>query len=104
MAQAEATDPPPALAILSQRFGLSRFEREILLLCAGMELDTRIAGLCARAQADPARPYPTFALALTLFEEPSWEALGRAPVALLALARDQPAGRHAAHHERAARR
>ena len=75
MAQAEATDPPPALAILSQRFGLSRFEREILLLCAGMELDTRIAGLCARAQEDPARPYPTFALALTLFEEPSWDAL-----------------------------
>jgi hypothetical protein len=31
--------------------------------------------LCARAHDDPARPYPTFALALALFEEPSWDVL-----------------------------
>jgi ATP-dependent 26S proteasome regulatory subunit len=40
-----------------------------------MELDTSIAGLCARAQRDPERAYPTFALALSLFNEPAWEAL-----------------------------
>jgi hypothetical protein len=68
-------DPPPALVILGQRLGLSQFEREILLLCAAMELDTGIAPLCARAQGDPGRPYPTFALALTLFDEPAWDAL-----------------------------
>jgi hypothetical protein len=75
VAQAQAIDPPPALLILSQRLGLSRFEQETLLLCVGMELDTRIAGLCARAYGDPVRSYPTFALALALFEEPAWEAL-----------------------------
>jgi hypothetical protein len=68
-------DPPPALLILSQRLGLSQFERGVLLLCAAMELDTGIAGLCARAQGDLNRPHPTFALALTLFDNPAWDAL-----------------------------
>ena len=75
MADAEAMEPPPALCILGQCFGLSRFEREVLLLCAAMELDTRIADLCARAQGDASRRYPTFALAFTLFDEPAWDAL-----------------------------
>ena len=75
MAEAAPIDPPPALVILGQRLGLSQFEQEILLLCAAMELDTRIAGLCARAQDDPDRPYPTFALALALFDDPAWDAL-----------------------------
>jgi hypothetical protein len=67
--------PPPALVLLSHRLGLSRFERDILLLCTALELDTRIAGLCAQVQENPARPYPTFALALAIFSEPAWEAL-----------------------------
>ncbi|HRQ40317.1 MAG TPA: ATP-binding protein [Chloroflexota bacterium] len=75
MAATGAMEPPPALYILSQRLGLSPFERDLLLLCAALELDTRLAGLCALAQDDPARPYPTFALALALFDEPAWEAL-----------------------------
>ena len=82
VAQAAATvdasaqiDPPPALLMLGQRLGLSQFEREVLLLCAAMELDMGIASLCARAQGDPNRPYPTFALALALFDEPAWDAL-----------------------------
>ena len=70
-----ATDPSPALILLADRLGLSRFEREVLLLCAAMELDTRIPALCARAQGDPNRPYPTFALALALFDEPAWDVL-----------------------------
>jgi len=73
MHAAEAADPAPALLMLGQRLGLTRFEREVLLLCAGMELDTRIARLCALAQDDGARPFPTFALALALFESPSWD-------------------------------
>ena len=40
-----------------------------------MELDTRIAPLCAHAQDDQNRPYPTFALALVLFDEPRWDVL-----------------------------
>ncbi len=76
LAAAESQGPaPPALVTLSRRLGLSPFERDVLLLCAAMELDTSIASLCARAQDDPNRPYPTFALALALFDAPAWEAL-----------------------------
>jgi ATPase family associated with various cellular activities (AAA) len=71
---AEGTTPP-ALTLLVQRLGLTTFERNVLLLCAGMELDPVIPGLCAQAQGDPLRPYPTFALAMTLFKHPSWDAL-----------------------------
>ncbi|PYI93693.1 MAG: AAA family ATPase [Verrucomicrobia bacterium] len=74
-APAQREELPSALALLSERLGLSAFERDILLLCAAMELDTRTAALCARAQDDPNKPFPTFALALALFEEPSWDAL-----------------------------
>lgn len=62
----------PALVMLSQRFNLSAFERSLLLLSAALELDTQIASLCAKAQDSPQRPYPTFALALTLFDQPDW--------------------------------
>jgi hypothetical protein len=75
MVEAEAAEQPPALIWLSQRLGLSAFERHTLLLCAAMELDPRIAALCARAQRDPDRPYPTFALALTLFDQPAWDVM-----------------------------
>lgn len=75
MAHAESSEPPPALTILSRRLGLVRFEEQILLLCAAMELDTRIAMLCAQAQNDKSRSNPTFALALALFDDPVWEAL-----------------------------
>ena len=40
-----------------------------------MELDTRIADLCASAQGNPLLAYPTFALALALFDEPEWDIL-----------------------------
>jgi hypothetical protein len=66
---------PPALMALGQRLGLSEFERNTLLLCAAMELDTRMGALCAKAQGDPARAYPTFALALALFDQPAWDVL-----------------------------
>jgi hypothetical protein len=73
--QDDEDNSPPALVTLCRRLKLTRFERDLLLLCVGMELDTSIAGLCARAQGDPARPYPTFALALSLFDDPAWDAL-----------------------------
>jgi hypothetical protein len=63
------------LILLGQLFGLSRFEQQVLLMCAAVELDTSIAPLCARAQDDPNRPYPTFALALSIFDEPAWDVL-----------------------------
>jgi hypothetical protein len=75
MRSAEASDPPPAMALLARRTGLTEFERDVLLLCIAMELDTRIATLCARAQDDLSRPFPTFALAMAVFDEPSWDAI-----------------------------
>ncbi|MDP2603710.1 MAG: ATP-binding protein [Deltaproteobacteria bacterium] len=71
----EQLDHSPALVLLANRFGLTAFERNVLLLCAAMELDTRTASLCARAQRDPAKLYPTFALALTLFDESAWDVM-----------------------------
>ena len=75
MAAAEKMEPPPALIITAQRFGLSRFERDVLLLSAAMELDTRIGSQCALLHGDANRGYPTFALALSVFDEPAWDAL-----------------------------
>ncbi|HWQ68352.1 MAG TPA: ATP-binding protein [Patescibacteria group bacterium] len=75
LTQAEREELPPALIILAHRLGLSHFEQQVLLLCAAADLDTRIPLLCASAQRDPHKPYPTFALALALFDEPVWNAL-----------------------------
>jgi hypothetical protein len=72
---ADAMTPPPALIILADRLGLSPLERHVLLLCAAVELDTSFAMLCAQVQGDPTRPYPTFALALSLFDDPAWDVL-----------------------------
>lgn len=71
----EAINPPPALLILAQQLGLTDFEQEILVLCAGMEFDTGLASLYAKALGDPTRPYPSFALALAVLDEPAWNAL-----------------------------
>lgn len=75
VAAAQTMDSPPALSMVAQRFGLSNFEQQVLLLCAAMELDPQAASLCAYAHGDPAKAHPTFALALSLFENPAWEAL-----------------------------
>jgi hypothetical protein len=74
MDTAANVEPPPALIILSQQFGLSPFEETLIFLCAAMEFDTRIANLCAEAQND-SHPYPTFALALACFDQPAWDVL-----------------------------
>ena len=75
MVKLEENDPPPALILLANFLGLTRFDRDILAVCAALELDTRIAPLCARAQDDPNKPYPTFALAFALFDDPDWNVL-----------------------------
>ena len=73
---AEAALPAPAA--LQQLCGLCRltpFERDTLLLCAGMELDATFAPLFAAIHGDPQRNYPTFGLALGNLAEPNWAAL-----------------------------
>ena len=66
---------PPAFAHVAETFGLSTFEQEILLLSAGVEIDATVPALCAAIQGDPARPYPTFGMALATLSEPHWSAL-----------------------------
>jgi hypothetical protein len=66
---------PSALQRLCEIFGLSPFERDLLLVCAGIELDGDFATLCANAQDDSTRRWPTFALALAALDEPHWSAL-----------------------------
>jgi hypothetical protein len=61
--------------MLAKRLGLTEFERQVMLLVCATELDTRVAAHCARAQDEAARPYPTFALAMALFDTPSWDVL-----------------------------
>ncbi|MFZ4442578.1 MAG: ATP-binding protein [Planktothrix agardhii] len=56
-------------------FGLSTFERDLLMICAGMELDASFASLCALAQGDSQKLYPTFSLALSSLDSPHWNAL-----------------------------
>jgi ATPase family associated with various cellular activities (AAA) len=75
MRSAAVSEPPPALVTLGRQLGLSPFEHEVLLLCAGLELDPYIGELCGRAQGDRQLTHPTFALALSMFPDPTWDAL-----------------------------
>ena len=70
-----------ALARLTRKFRLTPFERDVLLLAAGVETDDRLAGLVAGWHGDLHRTRPTFALALSLCDEPHWSAA--APDAVL---------------------
>jgi len=65
---------PPALEALRQRFSLSDFELDVLLLCAGVELDSRIADFCAQA-GHGSGSFPTFGLLLGLLPDSHWSAL-----------------------------
>jgi hypothetical protein len=73
-ASAAQAEPAPALLLMAERMGLARFETDILLLCAAMELDPSIPALIAAAQGG-GPGHPSFALALQLFDDPAWDAL-----------------------------
>jgi hypothetical protein len=66
---------PRTLETLCSTFGLSAFERAIVLMCAGVDLDAKFAAACGAAQGDRARSYPTFSLALAALPEPHWSAV-----------------------------
>jgi len=71
---AEAMPAPASLDVVCTGFGLSPFERDLLLLCAGIELDSSLPSLCASAQGQQ-RAWPTFSLALAALPEAHWSAL-----------------------------
>ncbi|MDB9494821.1 ATP-binding protein [Spirulina major CS-329] len=64
-----------ALGQLCQRFQLSGFERDIILLCAGLDLRSDWDVLCAQAQGNAQRNYPTFHLAWALSRASQWRSL-----------------------------
>lgn len=75
------TDGTAPLDALVTCFGLTPFERDLVLLAAADELDPTTAARCAAACGDPRRAYPTFSLALAALADPHWSAL--TPVAPL---------------------
>lgn len=71
-----ATMPAPAsIDTLATLFRLSAFERDLLLLVAGVEMDARIASLCAQGSGQPQRPWASFGLALAVLPQPHWSAI-----------------------------
>ncbi|ACY13595.1 hypothetical protein [Haliangium ochraceum] len=57
---------------LCRHFELTPLERKIILLCLGVETDSRFAALCARVHGDDEMAYPTLCLALRVFEADDW--------------------------------
>ncbi|BAY40185.1 ATPase central domain-containing protein [Nostoc sp. NIES-2111] len=70
-----AMTAPPLIERVCQLFGLSQFERDILLMCACMEFYGDFAALCGLAQGDTQRAYPTLSLALAALPNPHWDAI-----------------------------
>ena len=65
---------PAAIDTLAALFQLSPFERDLLLLAAGVEMDARLAALCAQAGAAQ-RPWASFGIALAVLPDAHWSAL-----------------------------
>lgn len=66
---------PPSIITLAELFGLSPFETKIILLLAGMELDSDFATRVSSLHGENAHFQPTFGLALAAFKDAHWSAL-----------------------------
>ncbi|OCQ96982.1 ATPase [Nostoc sp. MBR 210] len=64
-----------ALNNLCRIFGLTYFERYILLLCVGMELNPNWGFLCANSLSGVGKSYPNFMLATLVLPQAHWNAL-----------------------------
>ena len=67
----------PALEILSRAFNLSEFEKNMVLLCAAVELDSETSRLCSKIQVNRGdfAKFATFALGFAIFPDGHWSAL-----------------------------
>ncbi len=82
-AATKAMPAPANLLRLCETFQLSPFERDVLLLCSGMELEGPFATLCTAIQHHTSQASdknvstvsPTFSLALAAFPHAHWDAL-----------------------------
>lgn len=63
---------------LCKSFSLSAFERDILLLCVGLELIPSWGDLCAEIANDPKQTYVTFSLAMSVLDNTDWSAFSPA--------------------------
>jgi ATPase family associated with various cellular activities (AAA) len=80
--QAAAAMPAPAaIDFLTEALALSPFERDVLLMCAGVELDSTFATALSAVQSESGCVHPTFGTALGFLPEAHWSAL--APTAPL---------------------
>src|SRR5690606_39077887 len=74
--EAEASMPlPSSLNELVSRFGLTSFERDLILLCAGMELDPAVTAAWQQATGIPGAVLPTFGVALEVLPSAHWSAM-----------------------------
>jgi hypothetical protein len=71
----ESLDEPPAIDCLASLLDLSPFERDLLLLCAGVEMDAQLAAQCGAATGRAQAACATFGLALAVLPQPHWSAL-----------------------------
>jgi ATPase family associated with various cellular activities (AAA) len=84
-----STPDGSAIDRLTATFGLTSFERDVVLLCAGMELDAAFAQACRAASREAG---PTWSLALAALEGAHWSALTPgAPVRYWRLVEGAPA-------------
>ncbi len=71
-------DIPPALEQLAIRFGLTPFERDLLLLCVACERSTELAELIGRCRGNPQESHVDFDVAQLLLNAPDRLALSPA--------------------------
>jgi hypothetical protein len=75
---AAATEPWSALDQLTALFGITPFERDVLVLLTGHALQARFARACGAAAGVPMGTAVTFGLALAVLDDPHWSALSSA--------------------------
>lgn len=69
-------ESPLAIDQLSALFRLSSFERHLLLLCAGVEMESALAERCAELAGRGLNGGVTFTLAMAVLPHPHWSAFG----------------------------
>jgi hypothetical protein len=66
---ARSLPEPPVLERIATRFSLTEFERNVLVLCAGIELEPDFGRLCGQINGSATSNWPTFSLSFTVFPE-----------------------------------
>lgn len=65
----------PALETLSRSFDLTDFEKMILIMCTGAEIDSEFSMIFSKLYKNPNAKFPTFDIALRAFPEANWKAI-----------------------------